>query len=45
MVFGLLLKHTSPGYSKIFNEILHSQFRLVFVLAILVVLQIATGED
>lgn len=45
MISGLALKYTSTRNSKVFGRLLHGQFGLVILLAMLVALHIVTGDD
>jgi hypothetical protein len=45
MASGLMLRYTSSRHTKIFNRLLHGQFGLVLLLAALVVLHVASGDD
>ena len=45
MVSGLLLRYTSSRHDKLFNRLLHGQFGLVILLAALVILHVASGDD
>lgn len=45
MVSGIMLRYTSSRHAKAFNRLLHSQFGLLLLLIVLIVLHVLTGDD